>query len=157
MQIGAAGVAGVGGLQRLPRTSDGRAGTQCAPGKARLSDPVARPTRNRQAVQVSVYVPAHTPLRTFHWDGGQTASIGAGDQTLAPRMDPASTTTARLFVTGIEVQAAAGARSAVVIGDSITDGATASLDRDQRRTAHLAERRAPHRSEERPEGKECRL
>ncbi|MNV51130.1 GDSL-like Lipase/Acylhydrolase [compost metagenome] len=101
------------------------------------------PTGDLQAVQVSVYVPAHTPLHTFHWDGRQTASIGAGDQTLALRMDPVSTTSARLFVTGIEVQAAAGARSVVVIGDSITDGATASLDRDQRWTDHLAARLAP--------------
>lgn len=143
LQIGAASVAGADGQAPLALTFDGRAGTQIAPGQARLSDPVVLPTRNRQAVQVSVYVPAHTPLRTFHWDGRQTASIGAGDQTLAPRMDTASTTTARLFVTGIEVQAAAGARSVVVIGDSITDGASASLDRDQRWTDHLAERLAP--------------
>ena len=143
LQIGAASVAGADGQATLPLTFDGRAGTQIAPGQARLSDPVLLPTRDRQAVQVSVYVPAHTLLHTFHWDGRQTASIGAGDQTLAPQMDPASTTTARLFVTGIEVQAAAGARSVVVIGDSITDGATASLDRDQRWTDHLAERLAP--------------
>ena len=56
---------------------------------------------------------------------------------------PTSTTTARLFLTGIEVQAGATARSVVVIGDSITDGATASLDRDQRWTDHLAARLAP--------------
>lgn len=143
LQIGAASVAGADGQAPLALTFDGRPGTQIAPGQAGLSDPVLLPTHDLQAVQVSVYVPAHTPLRTFHWDGRQTASIGAGDQTLAPQMDPASTTTARLFVTGIEVQAAAGARSVVVIGDSITDGATASLDRDQRWTDHLAERLAP--------------
>lgn len=143
LRIGAASVAGADGQAPLALTFDGHAGTQIAPGQARLSDPVMLSTRNLQAVQVSVYVPAHTPLRTFHWDGRQTASIGAGDQTLAPRMDTASTTTARLFLTGIEVQAAAGARSVVVIGDSITDGATASLDRDQRWTDHLAERLAP--------------
>ncbi|WWW33947.1 SGNH/GDSL hydrolase family protein [Stenotrophomonas rhizophila] len=144
LQIGAASVAGADGRAPLALTFDGRAGTQIAPGRARLSDPLLLPTHDLQAVQVSVYVPAHTPLRTFHWDGRRTASIGAGDQTPAPRMDTASTTTARLFVTGIEVQAAAGARSVVVIGDSITDGATASLDRDQRWTDHLAERLAPH-------------
>jgi len=143
LRIGAASVAGADGQAPLALTFDGHAGTQIAPGQARLSDPVMLSTRNLQAVQVSVYVPAHTPLRTFHWDGRQTASIGAGDQTLAPRMDTASTTTARLFLTGIEVQAAAGARSVVVIGDSITDGATASLDRDQRWTDHLAARLAP--------------
>ncbi|MET4614779.1 lysophospholipase L1-like esterase [Stenotrophomonas sp. 2619] len=143
LRIGAASVAGADGQAPLALTFEGHAGTQIAPGQARLSDPVTLPTHDLQAVQVSVYVPAHTPLHTFHWDGRQTALIGVGDQTLAPRMDTASTTTARLFVTGIEVQAAAAARSVVVIGDSITDGATASLDRDQRWTDHLAARLAP--------------
>ncbi|WP_373926609.1 GDSL-type esterase/lipase family protein, partial [Enterobacter hormaechei] len=44
---------------------------------------------------------------------------------------------------GIEVEAPTSARSVVVIGDSITDGATASLDQDQRWTDHLAARLAP--------------
>jgi lysophospholipase L1-like esterase len=57
-----------------------------------------------------------------------------------PRPERASSTTARLFLAGIEVEAAASARSVVVIGDSITDGATASLDQDQRWTDHLAAR-----------------
>jgi len=143
LRIGAASVTGADGQAPRALTFEGHADTEIAPGQARLSDPVKLPTGDLQAVQVSVYVPAHTPLHTFHWDGRQTASIGAGDQTLALRMDPVSTTSARLFVTGIEVQAAAGARSVVVIGDSITDGATASLDRDQRWTDHLAARLAP--------------
>ncbi len=143
LRIGAASVTGADGQAPLALTFEGHADTEIAPGQARLSDPVKLPTGDLQAVQVSVYVPAHTPLHTFHWDGRQTASIGAGDQTLALQMDPVSTTSARLFVTGIEVQAAAGARSVVVIGDSITDGATASLDRDQRWTDHLAARLAP--------------
>lgn len=143
LRIGAASVTGADGQAPLALTFEGHADTEIAPGQARLSDPVKLPTGDLQAVQVSVYVPAHTPLHTFHWDGRQTASIGAGDQTLALRMDPVSTTSARLFVTGIEVQAAADARSVVVIGDSITDGATASLDRDQRWTDHLAARLAP--------------
>ncbi len=143
LRIGAASVTGADGQAPRALTFEGHADTEIAPGQARLSDPVKLPTGDLQAVQVSVYVPAHTPLHTFHWDGRQTASIGAGDQTLALQMDPVSTTSARLFVTGIEVQAAAGARSVVVIGDSITDGATASLDRDQRWTDHLAARLAP--------------
>lgn len=143
LRIGAASVTGADGQAPLALTFEGHADTEIAPGQARLSDPVKLPTGDLQAVQVSVYVPAHTPLHTFHWDGRQTASIGACDQTLALRMDPVSTTSARLFVTGIEVQAAADARSVVVIGDSITDGATASLDRDQRWTDHLAARLAP--------------
>lgn len=143
LHIGAASVAGAAGQPPQALTFDGQAATRIAPGQARLSDPLALPTADLQAVQVSVHVPDFTPLHTFHWDGRQTASIGAGNQALAPRFDAAATTTARLFVSGIEVQARAGARSVVVIGDSITDGATASLDRDQRWTDHLAARLAP--------------
>lgn len=92
---------------------------------------------------MSVYLAERTPLQTFHWDGRQTASFAAGDQTLAPALTATATTTARLFVSGIDVESRADARSVVVIGDSITDGATASLDRDQRWTDHLAARLAP--------------
>lgn len=48
LQIGAASVAGADGQAPLPLTFDGRAGTQIAPGQARLSDPVLLPTRDRR-------------------------------------------------------------------------------------------------------------
>jgi lysophospholipase L1-like esterase len=143
MRIGAASVAVAPGQAPTPLAFDGRAGVVIAPGQERLSDPLALATVDLQAVQVSVYLPGRLPLRTFHWDGRQTALIGTGDQTRAPVLATTSTTTARLFLTGIDVQAGATARSVVVIGDSITDGATASLDRDQRWTDHLAARLAP--------------
>lgn len=143
LRISAASVAAGAGQQPLALSFEGRAETVIAPGTERLSDPLALPTADLQAVQVSVYLSERTPLRTFHWEGRQTASFADGDQTLAPALTATSTTTARLFVSGIDVQAPAGARSVVVIGDSITDGATASLDRDQRWTDHLAARLAP--------------
>jgi hypothetical protein len=86
-------------------------------------------------------VPGPTPVQTFHWDGRQTSWIAPATRA-RPRPERASSTTARLFLTGIEVEAPP-ARSVVVIGDSITDGATASLDQDQRWTDHLAARLAP--------------
>jgi lysophospholipase L1-like esterase len=100
-------------------------------------------TANMQSIQISVYVPGRTPLQTFHWDGRQTSAIAAGNQSAATALHDSSPTTARLFVSGVEVEAAAPARTVVVMGDSITDGATASLDRDQRWTDHLAARLAP--------------
>ena len=47
------------------------------------------------------------------------------------------------MLAGIDVEAPASAHSVVAIGDSITDGATATLDQDQRWTDHLAARLAP--------------
>jgi lysophospholipase L1-like esterase len=145
LRIGAASAAARPGAAPLALSFDGQPGTVIGPGQERLSDPLALPTRNLQQVQVDVFVPDPTPLQTFHWDGRQTSTIVAGNQTAAAALRGSSTTTtARLFLTGIEVEAPQTARSVVVIGDSITDGATASLDRDQRWTDHLAGRLTPH-------------
>ncbi len=143
LRIDAASAAAGPGRTPLALAFDGRTGVVIGPGEERVSDPLALATRDLQAVQVSVYVAGRTPLQTFHWDGRQTAAFAAGDQTLAPALTDAATTTARLFVSGLDVERAACARSVAVIGDSITDGATASLDRDQRWTDHLAARLAP--------------
>lgn len=143
LRIGAASIAAGAGMAPQPLSFDGQPGVLIGPGQDRLSDPLALATGDRQALQVSVHVPGPVPLQTFHWDGRQTSWIAAGDQTRAADLHGASTTTARLFLTGIEVEAAASTHSVVVIGDSITDGATASLDQDQRWTDHLAARLAP--------------
>ncbi len=143
LRIGAASVsARMDGAPR-PLSFDGQLGVLIGPGQERLSDPLALATDDRQALQVSVFVPGPAAVQTFHWDGRQTSWIAAGDQSQAQMLRAASSTTARLLLAGIEVEANASARSVVVIGDSITDGATASLDQDQRWTDHLAARLAP--------------
>lgn len=141
--IGAASVAAHTDDTPQPLRFDGQPGVVIAPGQDRLSDPLPLPTVDLQVLQVSVYLPDPTPLQTFHWDGRQTSWIAPGDQHRLPALHGASSTTARLLLSGIEVEAAASARSVVVIGDSITDGATTSLDQDQRWTDHLAARLAP--------------
>ncbi|MCI1133998.1 SGNH/GDSL hydrolase family protein [Stenotrophomonas maltophilia] len=143
LRIGAASVAARAGDIPQPLSFDGQPGVLIGPGQERLSDPLPLATDNRQALQVSVFVPGPTPVQTFHWEGRQTSWIAPGDQSLAQALSGASSTTARLFLAGIEVEAAANTRSVVVLGDSITDGATASLDQDQRWTDHLAARLAP--------------
>ncbi len=143
LKIGAASVAAHTGDTPQPLRFDGQPGVVIAPGQDRLSDPLPLATADRQALQVDVYLPDPTPLQTFHWEGRQTSWIAPGDQHRLPALHGASSTTARLLLSGIEVEAAASTRSVVVIGDSITDGATASLDQDQRWTDHLAARLAP--------------
>ncbi|UQA72151.1 SGNH/GDSL hydrolase family protein [Stenotrophomonas maltophilia] len=143
LRIGAASVAAHAGATPQPLSFDGQPGVSIEPGQERLSDPLPLATEDRQALQVSVFVPGPTPLQTFHWEGRQTSWIAGADQTRARDLQGASSTTTRLLLTGIEVEAAHSARSVVVIGDSITDGATASLDQDQRWTDHLAVRLAP--------------
>ncbi len=143
LRIGAASVAAHAGATPQPLSFDGQPGVSIEPGQERLSDPLPLATEDRQALQVSVFVPGPTPLQTFHWEGRQTSWIAGADQTRARDLQGPSSTTTRLLLTGIEVEAAHSARSVVVIGDSITDGATASLDQDQRWTDHLAVRLAP--------------
>lgn len=144
LRIGAASVAARAGDTPQPLSFEGQPGVLIGPGQERLSDPLPLATADRQALQVSVFVPGPMPVQTFHWEGRQTSWIAPGDQSQAQALSGASSTTARLFLAGIEVEAPTSARSVVVIGDSITDGATASLDQDQRWTDHLAARLVPY-------------
>lgn len=116
------------------------------PGASLVSDPVALPVLALEQVTVSVYLPQATPVQTFHWDGRQTSWIVSGDQTQVTvlRTTEQSSTTARPLLTGIQIETEQSARAVAVIGDSITDGATASLDADSRWPDFLAERLAPH-------------
>jgi len=87
-------------------------------------------------------------MSTFHWDGRQTSWIAPGEQTSNLNWmhinEGMQNTTARLLLTGIQVEAKRSARAVVVLGDSITDGATASLDKNNRWPDFLATRLAPH-------------
>lgn len=56
----------------------------------------------------------------------------------------AKTTTARLLLSAVEVKPKRKAHVVAVIGDSITDGATATLDANTRWTDFLAKRLSPH-------------
>lgn len=129
-------------------TFAGRHTATIAPGAPLVSDPVTLTVPDLARLTVSIYLPHDTALRTFHWDGRETAWIAPGDQTGAPTIEagqPAlQSTTARLLLAGIQVEAAPAASAVAVLGDSITDGAGASLDRDARWPDALAERLAPH-------------
>lgn len=116
------------------------------PGASLVSDPVAMKVAALSSVAVSFYLPQAAPLQTFHWDGRQTGWLVAGDQTGAPvlRTTGRSSTTARPLLSAIQIETEQPARAVAVIGDSITDGATASLDSNSRWPDFLAERLAPH-------------
>ncbi|ALM54465.1 lipase [Halomonas huangheensis] len=129
-------------------TFGGQQAATVLPGASLISDPVDLAVAALAQVSVSLYLPNVTPIHTFHWDGRQTGWIVPGDQTTAAEFqmadDSAQTTTARLLLTGIQVETDQAARVVVAIGDSITDGATASLDNDSRWPDFLAARLAPH-------------
>lgn len=126
-------------------TFSGHEGTTLPAGTSVQSDPINLPAPALTQLTVSAYLPDPTPVTTFHWEGRQTSSIVPGDQTEALTLTHrnAQTTTARLLLTGIQVETASPASAVVVLGDSITDGASASLDQDRRWPDFLAERLAP--------------
>lgn len=133
-----------GSLRRV--TFGGSASATILPGAPLLSDPVELPLPALSRVTVSLYLPGEAALASFHWDGRQTAWIVPGDHAAATALDTASAqvTTARPLLSGIEVEAASPAAAVAVIGDSISDGASASLDADTRWPDFLAARLAPH-------------
>lgn len=104
------------------------------------SDPVDLPVKALDSVAVSLYLPEVTPTTTWHNDGRQTAWIGAGDQTGAEKVKADVTTTSRIFLSGIAVDAKPDARSVVLFGDSITDGDSSTVDGNNRWPDVLAER-----------------
>ncbi|MDN2704591.1 SGNH/GDSL hydrolase family protein [Janthinobacterium sp. SUN100] len=152
LRIGAATVAlaasgsaiDAGSLRTL--TFSGQPSASVAPGAPLVSDPVDLPVPDLARLTVSVHLPHASPTSTFHWDGRETAWIAPQDQTQAARIDDSPgvhTTTARLLLSAIQVEAAPAAQAVAILGDSITDGASASLGMDARWPDFLAERLAP--------------
>ncbi|WP_193316923.1 SGNH/GDSL hydrolase family protein [Janthinobacterium sp. FT14W] len=129
-------------------TFAGMPSATAAPGAPLVSDPVELSVPDLARLTVSVHLPQPSPASTFHWDGRETAWIAPRDQTRAARIDAAQpgvqTTTARLLLSAIEVEAAPAAQAVAILGDSITDGASASLGQDTRWPDFLAARLAPH-------------
>ncbi|MGK5057610.1 SGNH/GDSL hydrolase family protein [Janthinobacterium sp. LB2P49] len=128
-------------------TFSGQTAASVAPGAPLVSDPVDLSVPDLARLTVSIHLPQASPISTFHWDGRETAWIAPHDQTRAARIDHApdvQATTARLLLSAIEVEAAPAAQAVAILGDSITDGASASLGKDTRWPDVLAERLAPH-------------
>ena len=129
-------------------TFSGQPSASVAPGAPLVSDPVDLAVPDLARLAVSLHLPQATPASTFHWDGRETAWLAPGEQTRAARIDTAQagvqTTTARLLLSSIQVEAVEGAPAVAILGDSITDGASASLGGDTRWPDVLAERLAPH-------------
>ena len=112
------------------------------PGAPAISDPVDMSADPLALVSVSLYLPEVTPLSTIHWDGHQTAYVGAGNQVTNVDFKADFKMTQRAFLSEILVDAPAGARAVVAFGDSITDGDGSTVDGNDRWPDRLAERLA---------------
>ncbi|NUG51824.1 SGNH/GDSL hydrolase family protein [Acinetobacter lactucae] len=123
----------------------GKLKAQILPGKQLISDPIQLPVPDHTQLMINSFIQKPTTFKTFHWDAKQTSWIIAGNQT-ANLNTPSSakTTTARLLLSAVEVKPKRKAHVVAVVGDSITDGATATLDANTRWTDFLAKRLSAH-------------
>ena len=124
-----------------PLTFGGEDSISIPPGALVWSDPVDFTVDDLTEVSVSIYLPDITPLTTWHNDGRQTAYISNnGDFTGDETFEAATTTNARLFLSGIQVEMEGDGRSIVLFGDSITDGDSSTPNENNRWPDVLAER-----------------
>ncbi|AIY39266.1 putative secreted protein [Collimonas arenae] len=135
------GSAIVGGSDRV-LTFGGRSSVTIAPGAPVISDPVDLALAPLAEVAISLYLPQTTALSTFHWDGKQSAYIAPGNQVAAVAIKSDSNIEARLFLSTILVDAPAATRVVATYGDSITDGAGSTSNRNRRWPDLLAQRLA---------------
>jgi lysophospholipase L1-like esterase len=146
LTIGAAHIAAATGGSTIaagsdrPLTFGGRVAITIPPGAPAVSDPVDLSVTPLSDLAISLFLPDITPQTTFHWDGVQTAYIGAGNQTGENEIKGADKTKARVLLSEIQVNAPADARAIVTFGDSITDGNSSTPDANHRWPDFLAER-----------------
>ena len=146
LTIGAAHIALAGTGSAIAPGSDraltfgGRGAVTIAPGAPAVSDPVDLDLAPLAEVAVSLYLPQATALSTFHWDGKQSAYIAPGNRVGAAQINNDSSIEARLFLSTILVDAPKATRVVVAFGDSITDGAGSSSNRNRRWPDLLAQR-----------------
>ena len=148
IMIGAAHIARSTGGTRVDANSDraitfgGERSAFIAAGAEVLSDPVGLDVAPLSDVAVSLYFPQPTDMDTIHWDARQTAYFTEGDQTANAEIARATTMSTRVLLSDILVDRHEDASTVVALGDSITDGNGASMDRNTRWTDFLAERLA---------------
>ncbi|MDP8914624.1 MAG: SGNH/GDSL hydrolase family protein [Pseudomonadota bacterium] len=119
---------------------DGEGTTTIPPYAPIVSDPVPLAVPPLGRLAVSIHLPEGSPAPTMHATGRQTAWFAPGDQTGAAALADATTSISRYFLTGVDVSSPRRGSVIVAIGDSITDGAGAEMDRDARWPDVLAER-----------------
>ena len=125
-----------------PVTFNRQAAISIPPGAYALSDPVALTVPAFTDLAISLYLPAQqisTP--TFHSDAAQANFLAPGNLVDAATLPSPAEVDSWYFLKGVDVQADAPRAAAVVAyGDSITDGAYATLNANHRWPDFLAQR-----------------
>jgi lysophospholipase L1-like esterase len=131
----------VGGTDRAV-TFGGQRSVTVPPGADGISDPLRMKAGPLARLAISSYYPLQTELSSFHWGDQQTAYIMKGNATGAPHLRQANHLKGRAFLNAVLVNAAAGTRTVVALGDSTTDGNGSTPDSNRRWPDYLARRLA---------------
>jgi lysophospholipase L1-like esterase len=123
-------------------TFSGRPSITVPVGAPLLSDPVNLDAKALDSLSISLYVPRATGPTATHPEGAATAYISnGGDATSAATLPNPTTSTARFFISDVDVAAdEPDAGTVVALGDSITDGGGSAVDANHRWPDVLAER-----------------
>lgn len=147
LALAGAGAAIVPGTDRT-LTFSGHVSFTIPPGAMVLSDPVHLEVAPLASLGVSVFVPDATGPATWHALGRETTYIsGPGDFCASADMPNAKTVTSWYWLSGVDVLASEHAAAIVALGDSITDGAYATVNANRRWPDVLAEQLA-HRKDD---------
>lgn len=110
------------------------------PGAMALSDAVKLSVPPLGKVAVSVFLPVSTGAATWHELARQTTYVaGPGDRSADGDLPGAKTVPSWYWVSGIDIVASKNTSAIVTLGDSITDGADATLDADRRWPDRMAD------------------
>jgi lysophospholipase L1-like esterase len=111
----------------------GRSSVVIREGSVVLSDPVTLNVPSNASLALSLWLPQSTGLATFHMNGNQTAYVsGPGNFSDAIDFPTQETQTQRYYVTFIEVLPQKRVGALAIVGASITEGQTTTLDANRR-------------------------
>jgi lysophospholipase L1-like esterase len=111
---------------------NGKSSTTIPPGAEMISDAVALDAPALSELVVSVYAPDETGPASDHFSSFRTTWITKdGDLTGARELTGASTVEGWFWISAIDVEAPPDAATIVAFGDSITDGASSTVNADR--------------------------
>jgi lysophospholipase L1-like esterase len=124
-----------------PLTFGGSASISIPPGAEIYSDPVSLDLPPLSNLAISFFLPSQVMGReTYHAFADQDNFIVDGDQASSASLAQPTVVDSWYFLDGVDVNAVAGSRSVVTLGDSITDGAHSTHNGNDRWPDVLAAR-----------------
>lgn len=106
----------------------GRPGATIPASAELLSDVVDLEVSEGDRLIVSIYAAEPSELATWHPLSLTTHAVAAGNQAASQRLSEPSALSSAFWLAGVDVESAVNDRVVVTFGDSITDGASSTID-----------------------------